>query len=326
MIGSGFTARRHAAILRELGVTLSAHVSGKPEHAEKMATEFGGTACPSLEDALADKGEVIDFAVLAVQPFAHAENAKLLAASNTPFLTEKPLGTDVQHAREVGDLVEHNKLISAVCFQWRYIDDAVQKRIFAMLEEYPLESFEGAWRDHMPPPSWWRHKAEGGGQLIEQTIHIMDMLRYFAGEVAAIESAAEFFYTQKMHDDQDVADGSEVHLRLCKDAVRGSIYSYCRLTAGEPKVYLRLNCKGGRQIVITREDVTFMDSSTYVVAYSDPTTALDIDFLKAVRANNPSLPRSPYSDALATQQLAYEAQQLASKNARITTCQSANAK
>ena len=42
--------------------------------------------------------------------------------------------------------------------------------------------------------SWWRERSKSGGQLVEQVIHMFDLLRYLAGEADSVFSRQENLY------------------------------------------------------------------------------------------------------------------------------------
>ena len=48
----------------------------------------------------------------------------------------------------------------------------------------------GRWMGGMPGVAWWRRQEGSGGQFVEQTTHIVDLLRYCAGEVTEVYAAA----------------------------------------------------------------------------------------------------------------------------------------
>ncbi|HAZ18992.1 MAG TPA: hypothetical protein DCY75_02315, partial [Clostridiales bacterium] len=74
--------------------------------------------------------------------------------------------------------------MTASGFQCRYSNLVEPNRTFIRENEVPYiccNRFGG-----IPSAEWWSDKAKSGGQLVEQTVHQCDLLRYFCGEVDSV--------------------------------------------------------------------------------------------------------------------------------------------
>ncbi len=129
-----------------------------------------------------------DMVFICIPPNCHGYVELETIRRNIPFFVEKPLALDMKLAKEILAKVEEKQLITAVGFQCRYdnINDAALEYIANNRIVHVAASRVGG----IPGVPWWRIKAQSGGQLVEQTIHQMDILRYFLGEPDTVYSVA----------------------------------------------------------------------------------------------------------------------------------------
>jgi myo-inositol 2-dehydrogenase/D-chiro-inositol 1-dehydrogenase len=80
--------------------------------------------------------------------------------------------------------VTAKKLITSVGYHFRYMDSTATA--LRCLQERKIGMALGYWMGNMPMISWWRKQEASGGQFIEQTSHIVDLLRYTLGEVEEV--------------------------------------------------------------------------------------------------------------------------------------------
>jgi len=93
---------------------------------------------------------------------------------------EKPMSLDLPLARRMRDAIAERGIISAVGFQCRY-DDDINLPAKEYIAGHPIMAVQGSRVGGIHQPDWWRIKSLSGGQLAEQTVHQMDMLRYLLG-------------------------------------------------------------------------------------------------------------------------------------------------
>ncbi|MDR2135189.1 MAG: Gfo/Idh/MocA family oxidoreductase [Treponema sp.] len=120
-----------------------------------------------------------DMVFICVPPTCHGNIEFETIRRGIPFFVEKPLTLDLDLAREIAAQVEKRGIIAASGFQCRYdnINDAARAYIAAS----PVLTVQASRVGGIPEVPWWRNKPASGGQLVEQTIHQMDMLRYLLG-------------------------------------------------------------------------------------------------------------------------------------------------
>lgn len=298
MIGAGSVAERHVSTLGEFDdVTVVGVADVDEARASALAESCGARAFDSYESMIGDQG--LDAAYICVPPFAHGAPEHACLDAGLPMFVEKPIAVDLETAEEIAAAVRERHLITAVGYHWRYLD--IVERARGLLADRPPRLAVAYWLDKVPPPGWWIHHDRSGGQIVEQTTHVLDLLRYVAGEVS--EVYARDARTQRpAYPDSDIADVTAATLSMANGAV-GSVVSTC-LLPGKQRAGLDL-IADGLSLQLSEEELTVRDgdeSSTH-----RPQAAakwlVDRDFIDAVKGGESSI-RAPYEEALTTQRLA----------------------
>ena len=186
LIGCGGIAQQHAAVLRDMeDVRLCAVCDIKPERAEQLARETGARAYADAKEML--EKERPDAVHIAAPHPLHAPLAALAARMGIHVLTEKPPAA----FREQWDGFEELKSAPGrvgVCFQNRF--NGAVREMKRMLDGEDTGRLLGAraevyWyrgAEHYAHSDWrgsW--ETEGGGVLINQSIHTLDLLVWLLG-------------------------------------------------------------------------------------------------------------------------------------------------
>jgi predicted dehydrogenase len=121
-----------------------------------------------------------DMVFICVPPTSHGTIEFESIRRRIPFFVEKPLALDADLAKEVIRQLEATGLTAASGFQCRYdvINDTAKK----FIKDNKIMHVYGSRIGGMVEVPWWRVKPSSGGQLVEQTIHQMDILRYLLGD------------------------------------------------------------------------------------------------------------------------------------------------
>lgn len=165
----------------------------------------------------------------------------------------------------------------------------------------------GKWMGEMPMVSWWRDQEKSGGQFIEQTTHIVDLLRYVCGEVEEVYAMYGNQVQHNKHDNVTVPDIGTVSLRL-QNGVVANLSNTCILPSGMGDVGLKFYTdKGmldwqGDKLEIDQEGIKTMYKDT-----DNPYVRENEAFIHAVRTGDTSQIRSDYSDAYLTHEVTYAA-------------------
>ena len=296
-IGAGGIAHRHFGVLEGFDdVEIVAVCDADEGRAHDAAQRFGARPFADAE-AMLDAVEV-DAVYICVPPFAHGAPERAAVSRGLPFFVEKPVALDLETAEAIAEAVERAGLVTAVGYHWRYLDTLDEVR--AHLARSPARLLSGYWLDSTPPPRWWWHQDQSGGQMLEQTTHLVDLARYLVGPVTRAYGLAG-------HDARgafpglDVATVSTASLQFASGAV-ANFASTC-LLGWNHRVGLHLF--GDRlAIELTDRDVMIDIGHGRPVRAngSDPVWQEDRDFIDAVRGGENRI-RCPYGDALETLRL-----------------------
>ncbi len=293
-IGAGGIAHRHLGVLEQFGdVELVAFADPVEERAQGAAERFGARAFTDLETMLAEVP--LDAVYICVPPFAHGVPERAALARRLPFFVEKPVALDLAIAEAIARDVDAAGLVTGVGYHWRYLDTTDEAR--AVLADNPAQFLSGYWLDSTPPPQWWWKQDRSGGQMNEQTTHIVDLAHYLVGDVTQVFGAASH-KTRPDFPGLDVATASSATLKFASGAV-GNIGSTC-LLGWNHRVGLHLF---GERLAIEMTDHDIMidvgRGRPYRHAEGDPVWRQDRDFIDAVRGGENRI-RCPYGEALKT--------------------------
>ena len=297
-VGAGFIATRHADILRTFDdVRVVAVADPLFDRAGALAGSFAATPYASHTDML--ESEDLDGVYICVPPFAHGPPETAALEAGVPFFVEKPLAIDLPTAEAISAGVAARELPVAVGYHWRYLDTFERAR--ELLADNPARLALGYWLDATPPPPWWLRQAHSGGQTIEQTTHILDLVRCLVGE--ATEVYAVGARTERpAFPDGDVCDVTAASLRFATGAV-GSVSSTC-LLGWRHRVGLHLFAEGMAIELSEFEMIVDVGTGRPVEqAHGDAVARQDRHFVDVLQGKTVEL-RAPYHDALRTHRLA----------------------
>lgn len=311
-IGTGFIAGRHlTALSAQPDVEVVAVADPVRARAEAVAAAHGSRA---HDDGLALLGtEELDAVWLCVPPSAHGPLELAAVARGLPFFVEKPLSVDLPVAEEVAAAVGAAGLLTGVGYHWRSLSLVRQAR--KLVADRPVTAVTGRWLDATPAAPWWSRRDGSGGQLVEQSTHLVDLARVLGGEVVGVQ-ALEARQARSAWPDADVPTASTVLLRFASGAV-GTLTSSCVLERRHD-VGLQVVAEGR---LLDLSERALSDHELRVSTrleervertYEDPVAAEDRAFLDALRAGGarsatpPATPLAtllgppPYAEALRT--------------------------
>jgi predicted dehydrogenase/glycosyltransferase involved in cell wall biosynthesis/threonine dehydrogenase-like Zn-dependent dehydrogenase len=297
-IGVGGIAHRHLDILAGFDdVELVAFADPDLRRADEAASRFGAKSFASHREML--DAETLDAVYICIPPFAHGAPERDLIERCIPFFVEKPVSLDLALAEEISAAIARKGLITAVGYHWRYLDTVDEAR--SLLADNPAQLLSGYWLDSTPPPQWWWKEDKSGGQMVEQTTHLLDLARFLIGEVTEV-------YGRVGHTDRqdfpglDVPTVTTANLTF-QSGVVANISSTCLLGWSHR---VGLHIFGDKlAIELTDRDIMVDVGRGRPVrgADGDPVWREDRDFVDAVRGVENRI-RCPYDDALATHRLA----------------------
>lgn len=302
IIGTGGFAAHHVRTLTAMkDVTIAAVCGTSQEKAAQFAQGLPSAASyTSVPDML--DGHKLDAVYICVPPFAHGDIELELIARNIPFLIEKPLGVDLATPSTILEAIESKRLITSVGYHWRYQDATTKAK--ELLADHTPGMALGSWNGGMPGVYWWRQAAGSGGQFVEQTTHIVDLLRYCLGEVVEVYAAYALVHPRSRNEAENITvpDVGTVTLKLESGAI-ANISNTCMLPVGHDtglKIFtdlgvLELGPTGLKEI-----------AATYTTQYHNRNNCYQLEneaFINAVRTGDTSGILSTYADAWRTQQV-----------------------
>ncbi|TVQ10461.1 MAG: gfo/Idh/MocA family oxidoreductase [Balneolaceae bacterium] len=193
IVGCGSISRIHAHAIRsnERAVLASAH-SRTEDSRNAFCEEFAITGFSGYSDFLASD---VDIVVLCTPNGTHLDYGMQAADAGKHLIIEKPLEVTVERGKQ---LVDHCKLRGvklAVIYQNRFIDN-VRKMKQALddgaIGKVVMVRASIKWfrdQDYYKSRPWRGSLSlDGGGALINQSIHTVDLMLWLAGPVASVQA------------------------------------------------------------------------------------------------------------------------------------------
>ncbi|WP_299744992.1 Gfo/Idh/MocA family oxidoreductase [uncultured Tateyamaria sp.] len=199
MIGAGMVAQTHILALRDnhAGARLTGVLGRNEARTVTFCTEasqlLGYRVAPytDVQAALAAKP---DMAIVITPPDARLEYAHALVQACVPTLMEKPVERTLAAASEVIDLYAQAGVPLGMCFQHRTRAAAqtLKQRIEAgeLGDIVHVDMRVPWWRDqsYYDAPGRGTYARDGGGVMINQAIHTLDLALWLAGPVAKLQA------------------------------------------------------------------------------------------------------------------------------------------
>src|SRR5215467_1159301 len=197
LVGGGNISETHARAARGIsGVAVAAVFGTNPQKIAQLSAECGATPYSDFEKFLAHRP--MDFVAIGSPSGLHAEQGIAAARHGLHVLTEKPLDISTARADALIAATAEAGVKLGVFFQDRFKADLmrVEKWIEAgILGKLILVDARVKWfrPDSYYADSRWRGSIrwDGGGALINQAIHTVDLLLWLCGDVSAVQAVCK---------------------------------------------------------------------------------------------------------------------------------------
>lgn len=321
MIGCGGIGGYHLEhFLAYRDVELAGFCDLIPERAEAFAQKTGGKA---FTDFRRMYDEICpDMVFICIPPTAHGEIEFETIRRRIPFFVEKPVALDIGLARSIRDAVRDAGLITASGFQCRYSNLVAPTFDFIKKHEIVLINCDRI--GGVPGVYWWKKRATSGGQIVEQTIHQFDLIRYLFGEPETVFTMGSkgFITGDPDYDTEDVSvtavkfgngtlatiatgcyaeSGAAFDSKITFGARDARLDHYILQNVAVFGVKADAEAEGGTNLVIKGDGTLRHTSQEDTLHYKDDGSAGDVcdrTFVDAVLSGDGSMIRSPYADAV----------------------------
>jgi len=191
LIGVGGIAQTHLqAFAASASAALVAVVDTREAATQAVAASHQCHAYASVDELL--ECETIDAAIVSTPPATHPEICIKLARAGVHVLCEKPLAVDQHAATPMIETAIQCGTILTMASKFRYVSDMVFTRQLitsGVLGEIML--FENTFAGHVDMGRRWNSVPEisGGGVMIDNGTHSVDIIRYLLGPILSIQAA-----------------------------------------------------------------------------------------------------------------------------------------
>lgn len=246
IIGCGSIHVRHyQAIENNPAVRLAAIVDTDKYKAETLAEKYRCRAYLDYREMLADP----DIQVVHICTPHHCHKTMIIDAllAGKHVFAEKPVALNSAQAAEIKAVLSRVDRRLGVCYQNRL--NSTSLKIKAVLDSGQLGAMKGikailSWsrNDEYYLNSDWRGKfsTEGGGLLINQAIHTLDLMQWFGGGVTRLKGVVDASFLAHA---TEAEDSAMVSLELANGA-RGLFYGTNCATQNSP-LQLDIHCERG---------------------------------------------------------------------------------
>jgi UDP-N-acetyl-2-amino-2-deoxyglucuronate dehydrogenase len=250
IIGAGLIADFHARAIQSLPNANLVGICGtNTDKTKSLAQKFNCREFVDCKELL--KSSDIDIVTIATPSGAHMEPAVEASENGKHVICEKPLEVSLERIDNM--ISAHQKAGTKLggIFNYRYHDSlshikkAVDTGRFGTITCASV--YVPWWRSEAYYSGSWHgtRKLDGGGALMNQGIHMIDILQYLMGPVESLQA-----YTATLAHDIEVEDTAVCALRF-KSGSLGIIYG---TTASFPGQFRRLEITGTEGTVIQVEN------------------------------------------------------------------------
>ncbi len=192
MIGTGAISHKHAQVYKKIGYRLTVVTDVVEAAGRRFAEQYGVEFVPTYQDVCRHPN--VDYVDVCTFPDFRLEPIQACAEAGKHVQVQKPIATNLETARRMMEIARESGILLGVVSQHRFDDASLflskafaEGRLGRLLQcdcyvkwyrsaEYYSRPIKGSWQ------------TEGGGALINQAIHQIDILRWLAGPVKEVSA------------------------------------------------------------------------------------------------------------------------------------------
>ncbi|MDE0011946.1 MAG: Gfo/Idh/MocA family oxidoreductase, partial [Candidatus Poribacteria bacterium] len=184
-IGVGGIAGNYRRSLKQLERPIAAVCDINAERVAAIAAEEDATAYTDHTEML--QKEKPDVVFTCIPPGAHTTQVADAAASGAAVFVAKPVAQDLETAQHARDAIASAGVINQVGYMARYSDITAKAK--ELVGDQRLTMGIGRFLTRMGANHpWWGKYEVSRGQMVEQTTHVFDLIRYFLGDVDSVQA------------------------------------------------------------------------------------------------------------------------------------------
>ena len=240
-LGAGnYAGRVLIPAFKAAGATLHTGARAGGGRAARHGRKYG-FAQASTDAAMALADPAVDTEVVATRHDAHAQQLLMALQAGKHVFCEKPLCLTLEELAQIeAELALHPQLRLMIGFNRRFAPQVVRmKQLLAGATEpkmFVMTVNAGA----IPPEHWTQDPAVGGGRIVGEGCHFIDLLRHLAGAPIIRHSAV----AMGRHDAVAVtSDKATITLEFADGSV-GTVHYFANGDKGFPKERLEVFCAG----------------------------------------------------------------------------------
>jgi UDP-N-acetyl-2-amino-2-deoxyglucuronate dehydrogenase len=190
LIGTGAISHKHAQAYRNIGYEIAAACDAAPGRAKDFCEQYGGEPVAEWQDVC--RHPKVDFVDVCTFPDFRLEPIELCALTKKHVQVQKPIATNLDTAKAMVVRAERGGILLSVVSQHRFDDSTRflkraigEGRLGKILQaDAYVKWFRSAEYYSRPIKGSW--KVEGGGALINQAVHQVDILLWLIGRVKSV--------------------------------------------------------------------------------------------------------------------------------------------
>src|SRR6266705_5194679 len=251
LVGCGVIGPVHAEAISRLPDAVLVSVADLiPERAQTLAARYGATPYTDLSTMLEREG--LDVVIICTPSGKHGEHICQVMRSGRHVIVEKPMEIRRAALDEMLRVQRETGVKLAVISQHRF--DPASQQVRKLLDE---QTFGRLVLGNAVIP-WWRSQEyydsgawrgtwelDGGGVLMNQSIHSIDLLQWFMGPVKSV-----YAYTDTLAHRMETEDVAAALLRFAN----GALGTIAATTGAYPGVTTRIEVFGDRGSAVIEND------------------------------------------------------------------------
>lgn len=278
VVGAGMIGHMHAQVIVQLpNAVFAGCCDAGSGRGEALCQKFGGRRYADCHEMMADPA--IDVITIATPSGLHLEPTLAAAKAGKHVLCEKPLEISLDRIDQMIAAHDAAGTYLGGIFQNRFTDDMHRLRIAIDHGRFGQITFASV---HVP---WWRPQdyyddtwrgtwmLDGGGALINQSIHMIDMLCDLMGPVSEVKALAG-----TLGHTIQAEDTAAAVVRFVNHNALGIIYGTTASWPGRPRRF---------EITGTRGTVVYTDDRITTWEFADP-QPYDNHIRNPLQTENPS--------------------------------------